>query len=87
MKGVNILLIIFIIGLIIIIIHNKSNKSTFKLRSSIPLEYYSRGGDGNGNIYSIYGAVGNPNMLYGQAPPNINNYLFDKNASIVFNSL
>jgi hypothetical protein len=83
MKGVNILLIIFIIGLIIIIIHNKSNKSTFKLRRSIPLEYYSR----NGNIYSIYGAVGNPNMLYGQAPPNINNYLFDKNASIVFNSL
>jgi len=83
MKGVNILLIIFIIGLIIIIIHNKSNKSTFKLRRSIPLEYYSR----NGNIYSIYGAVGNPNMLYGQAPPNINNYLFDKNSSIVFNSL
>lgn len=83
MKGVNILLIIFIIGLIIIIIHNKSNKSTFKLRRSIPLEYYSR----NGDPYSIYGAVGNPNMLYGQAPPNINNYLFDKNASIVFNSL
>ena len=87
MKGVNILLIIFIIFIIIIIIHNKSNKSSFKLRRGIPLEYYSRGGDGNGNMYSIYGAIGNPNMLYGQAPPNINNYLFDKNASIVFNSL
>ena len=52
-------IILFIIVITFIIIYNTSYKSTFKRRRSIPSIYY------DGNIYSIYGSVGNPYTLLG----------------------
>ena len=56
---------IFLCGILIFItiaiIYKNSYKSTFKHRRSVPSIYY------NGDIYSIYGSIGNPYTIYG--PP------------------
>jgi hypothetical protein len=54
-------IILCIIVITFIIIYNSSYKSTFKHRRSVPSIYY------DGDIYSIYGSVGNPYTIYG--PP------------------
>ena len=60
MSKINKLFIILImILMMIVVIYNYSYKSTFKLRRSIPMIYF------NGDIFSEYGAIGNPNMLRG----------------------
>ena len=97
------LFILFIIFITIIAIYNYSNISAFKLRRSIPLQYYT------GDIYGIYGAIGNPNILrknhpfsndnviykapdvslmdYGQNAPYVNHDTYGLSASAMYNSL
>jgi len=56
----NILLCIIAIFVTIIVIYNYTYKSTFKLRrGGGPSIYF------DGNVYSAYGAVSSPYMLYG----------------------
>jgi len=58
MRKINKLFIILIMILVmIVVIYQYSYKATFKLRKSIPMIYF------NGDIFSEYGAIGNPNML------------------------
>lgn len=58
-KHISIFLCIILIFITINIIYKHSYKSTFKLRRSVPSIYY------NGDIYSIYGSIGNPYTIYG----------------------
>jgi hypothetical protein len=89
-------IILFIIVITFIIIYNTSHKSPFKRRRSIPSIYY------DGNIYSIYGSVGNPYTLRGNqgsselhpfqgdqnlfVAPNANMLLYGQNAPYVNNN-
>jgi len=60
MSRINKLFMILIVILImILLIYNYSYKSSFKLRRSDPSIYF------NGDIFSEYGAIGNPYMLIG----------------------
>ena len=85
---------IILIFITIIIIYQYSYKSTFKHRRSVPSIYYT------GDIYSIYGSVGNPYMLrgnqdyielhpsqsyYNYKAPNIDMLLYGQNSPNVMN--
>ena len=96
MSKINKLFIILIMILImIVVIYNYSYKATFKLRRSIPMIYF------NGDIFSEYGAIGNPNMLrgnqryhelppfqgsYNYNAPNADMLLYGQNAPYVNNN-
>ena len=76
---ISIILCIILIFITIIIIYHSSYKSTFKRRRSVPSIYYT------GDIYSIYGSVGNPYTLYG--PPQIQHDSYNSyNSPKLYNS-
>ena len=75
---INILLCIIAIFVTIIVIYNYTYKSTFKLRrGGGPSIYF------DGNVYSAYGAVSSPYMLYGNPSYNILNILNAPNADML----
>ena len=84
--GINILLCIIAIFITVSIIINYTYKSTFKLRKGGGPSIYF-----DGNVYSAYGAVSSPYMLYGNPSynilkaPNADMLLYGQNAPYVMN--